>query len=125
MSGVQRHPRLGAARSRLLVGKPPAVPAAPRSQVQPQYVVVLDAAHGDGDTGAQFNDKLLEKDLTLGFSVRLKQALASGGIQVVTTRDADVQVPMVARGETGGGARPRQRSPAGLAPSAVAACTSP
>ena len=82
------------------IGKPPAVPAAPRAQVQAQYVVVLDAAHGDGDVGAQFSDKLLEKDLTLGFSVRLRQALASHDIQVVTTRDADVAVPMVTRAET-------------------------
>jgi N-acetylmuramoyl-L-alanine amidase len=82
------------------IGKPPVVPSAPRGQVQPQYVIVLDGAHGDGDVGAQFSDKLLEKDLTLGFSVRLKQALASHGIQVVTTRDADIQVPMVTRAET-------------------------
>jgi N-acetylmuramoyl-L-alanine amidase len=81
------------------IGKPPTVPSAPRSQVQPQYVVVLDAAHGNGDVGAQFSDNLLEKDLTLGFSVRLKQALASHGIQVVITRDADVAVPMVTRAE--------------------------
>lgn len=82
------------------MGNPPAVPAPPRTQVQPQYVVVLDAAHGGSDAGALFSDKLLEKDLTLGFSVRLRQALASRGIQVVTTRDADAAVPMVARAET-------------------------
>jgi N-acetylmuramoyl-L-alanine amidase len=82
------------------MGKPPSVPSATWAQVQPQYVVVLDAAHGDGDVGAQFSDNLLEKDLTLGFSVRLRQALASHGIQVVTTRDADIQVPMVTRAET-------------------------
>jgi N-acetylmuramoyl-L-alanine amidase len=82
------------------MGRPPAVPSAPRAQVQPQYVVVLDAAHGDSDVGAQFSDKLLEKDLTLGFAVRLKQALSSRSIQVVTTRDADVAVPMVTRAET-------------------------
>lgn len=82
------------------LGKPPAVPAAPRAQVEPRYVVVLDAAHGGGDVGAQFSDKLLEKNLTLGFSVRLRQALASRGIQVVTTRDADAAVPMVMRAET-------------------------
>ncbi|QNI32293.1 N-acetylmuramoyl-L-alanine amidase [Alloacidobacterium dinghuense] len=82
------------------MGKLPAVPPAQRAQVQPQYVVVLDAAHGDGDVGAQFSDKMLEKDLTLGFSVRLRQALASQGIQVITTRDADTQVSMVTRAET-------------------------
>ncbi|HYK36285.1 N-acetylmuramoyl-L-alanine amidase, partial [Alloacidobacterium sp.] len=82
------------------MGKPPTVPIAPRAQVQPQYVIVLDAAHGGSDVGAQFSDKLLEKDLTLGFSIRLRQALASRGIQVVTTRDSDAAVPMVARAET-------------------------
>jgi N-acetylmuramoyl-L-alanine amidase len=82
------------------MGKLPAVPSAPRAQVQPQYVVVLDAAHGDGDVGARFTDALLEKDLTLGFSVRLRQALAARGIQVVTTRDSDSQVSMLTRAET-------------------------
>jgi N-acetylmuramoyl-L-alanine amidase len=82
------------------MGRLPAVPSAQRAQVQPQYVVVLDAAHGDGDVGTQFSDKLLEKDLTLGFSVRLRQALASHNISVVTTRDTDVQVSMVTRAET-------------------------
>jgi N-acetylmuramoyl-L-alanine amidase len=82
------------------MGKPPAVPSAQRAQVQPQYVVVLDAAHGGNDVGARFSDNLVEKDLSLGFSVRLRQALASHGIQVVTTRDADVNPSMVTRGET-------------------------
>jgi N-acetylmuramoyl-L-alanine amidase len=82
------------------MGKLPAVPSAQRAQVQPQYVVVLDAAHGGSDVGARFTDTLLEKNLSLGFSVRLRQALASDGIQVVTTRDADIDLPMVTRGET-------------------------
>lgn len=82
------------------MGKLPTVPSAPRAQVQPQYVVVLDAAHGGSDTGARFSDTLLEKDLSLGFAVRLRQALSSHGIQVVTTRDIDAAVPIVARAET-------------------------
>ena len=82
------------------MGKPPAVPSVPRAQVEPLYVVVLDAAHGDSDVGVQFSDKLLEKDLTLGFSVRLRQALTSHGIQVVTTRDADAKISMLTRGES-------------------------
>jgi N-acetylmuramoyl-L-alanine amidase len=82
------------------MGRLPGVPSAQRAQVQPQYVVVLDAAHGGNDVGARFTDTLLEKDLSLGFSVRLRQALASHGIQVVTTRDTDVAVSMLTRGET-------------------------
>ncbi|HTZ88980.1 MAG TPA: N-acetylmuramoyl-L-alanine amidase [Alloacidobacterium sp.] len=81
------------------MGKLPAVPSAQRAQVQPQYVVVLDAAHGGANIGARFSDNLLEKDLTLGFSVRLRKALASHGIQIVTTRGTDTDVPMVTRAE--------------------------
>ncbi|WP_158751954.1 N-acetylmuramoyl-L-alanine amidase [Acidobacterium sp. S8] len=81
------------------ISKMPAVPSAQRAQVQPQYVVVLDAAHGGADAGARFSDTLEEKDLSLGFSVRLRQALASRGIQIVTTRDADTLIPMVSRAE--------------------------
>jgi N-acetylmuramoyl-L-alanine amidase len=78
----------------------PAVPSAARAQVQPQYVIVLDAAHGGSDVGARIGDKLLEKDLSLGFSIRLRQALATHGIQVVTTRDSDTNVSMLTRAET-------------------------
>ena len=82
------------------MGKIPAVPSAARAQVQPQYVIVLDAAHGSSDIGARISDKLPEKDLSLGFSIRLRQALAAHGIQVVTTRDADTTVSMLTRAET-------------------------
>jgi N-acetylmuramoyl-L-alanine amidase len=67
---------------------PPAHPAA----VQPRFVVVLDAAHGGQDTGARLNDKLLEKDVTLALSVRLRSALAARGIQVVTTRESETSI---------------------------------
>lgn len=82
------------------MGKMPAVPSAARAQVQPQYVIVLDAAHGGNDIGARVSDKLLEKDLSLGFAVRLRQALASHGVQIVTTRDTDTAVSMLTRSET-------------------------
>ena len=81
------------------MGKMPTVPSAARAQVQPQYVIVLDAAHGGNDIGARVSDKLLEKDLSLGFSIRLRQALASHGIQIVTTRDTDTAVSMLTRAE--------------------------
>src|ERR1700761_7592165 len=71
----------------------PAVPIPGRLQVQPQFVVVLDAAHGGADTGARIGDKVLEKDLVLALSTQLRTALASHGISVVTTRDTDASIP--------------------------------
>jgi N-acetylmuramoyl-L-alanine amidase len=68
--------------------------------VQPQFVIVLDAAHGGNDTGARIHDNLLEKDLVLGLSLRLRAALASRGIQIVTTRDVDAAISMLNRAET-------------------------
>jgi N-acetylmuramoyl-L-alanine amidase len=68
--------------------------------VQPQYVVVLDAAHGGSDTGARIGEKVLEKDITLAFSAQLRAALAAQNIQVVVTRDSDAAVSMLNRAET-------------------------
>lgn len=61
---------------------------------------MLDAAHGGSDTGARISDKLLEKDLALSMTMRLRGALSSRGISVVVTRDTDAAVPMVNRAET-------------------------
>src|ERR1700742_4466680 len=55
----------------------PAVPVAPRANVAPRFLVVLDAAHGGSDTGAKFRDGLLEKDITLSLSVRLRSTLSA------------------------------------------------
>ena len=63
-------------------------PAAP----QPRFVVVLDAAHGGSDAGGHLANNQLEKSFTLALSVRLRSLLTARGIQVVTTRDADVAV---------------------------------
>jgi N-acetylmuramoyl-L-alanine amidase len=78
----------------------PAVPTSGRPQVQPQFVVVLDAAHGGADTGARISDKVLEKDLVLALSTRLRAALSSRGISVITTRETDAAVPPLHRAET-------------------------
>jgi N-acetylmuramoyl-L-alanine amidase len=67
------------------------VPPAPVSQqsIQAAFSVVIDPAHGGEDTGARIGEQLLEKDLTLGFSVRLRAALAARGIAVAATRGSD------------------------------------
>jgi N-acetylmuramoyl-L-alanine amidase len=52
-------------------------------------VVVLDAAHGGDDTGGH-SGNWTEKAFTLALSVRLRGLLEARGLQVVTTREADV-----------------------------------
>lgn len=79
----------------------PPVPAAPVSapQVAPRFLVLLDAAHGGSDTGARLTPALLEKDLTLDLSNRLRSLLSARGIGVTTTRDSDAALPAVNRAE--------------------------
>jgi N-acetylmuramoyl-L-alanine amidase len=62
--------------------------------------VVIDAAHGGSDTGARLSDHLLEKDLALTLSVRLRSMLGAHGIYVVTTRESDTTLPAVNRAQT-------------------------
>jgi N-acetylmuramoyl-L-alanine amidase len=79
----------------------PAAPAAPAVvRPTPHFSVVIDAAHGGADSGARLSDHLLEKDLTLSLSVRLRSMLGAHGIPVVTTRESDGAITAVNRAET-------------------------
>src|SRR6201992_1012619 len=80
---------------------PTAPPSGPAT-VRPvsRFAVVIDAAHGGSDTGARLSDRLLEKDLDLTLSVRLRSTLAAHGIAVVTTRESDATLSPVNRAET-------------------------
>jgi N-acetylmuramoyl-L-alanine amidase len=80
---------------------PPAPPAAQPSVVKtaPRFGVVIDAAHGGADNGARLSDHLLEKDLVLTLSVRLRSTLGAHGIYVVTTRESDNAIPALNRAE--------------------------
>jgi N-acetylmuramoyl-L-alanine amidase len=60
---------------------------------------VIDAAHGGADSGARLSDHLLEKDLALNLSVRLRSMLTAHGISVVTTRESDSAVSALNRAE--------------------------
>ena len=72
----------------------PPAPIAPAAR----FVVVLNAAHGGDDAGANL-DGQPEKDFTLAMSIRLRSLLAARGIAVVTTRESDVNVDAVRRAE--------------------------
>ncbi len=76
----------------------PAPPTAARPA--PRFAVVIDAAHGGADSGARLSDHLLEKDLVLNLSVRLRSMLSAHGISVVTTRESDNAVTALNRAET-------------------------
>ena len=73
----------------------PALPSPPGSTltVQPAFSVVIDAAHGGADIGARLANDLLEKDITLALSVRLRSALTARGVAVLTTRESDADIP--------------------------------
>jgi N-acetylmuramoyl-L-alanine amidase len=87
-------------------GQAPAPPAAapapspPAVRPAPRFAVVVDAAHGGTDGGARLSDQLLEKDLVLNLSVRLRSTLSAHGIYVVTTRESDSSLPALNRAET-------------------------
>lgn len=73
--------------------KPPEPPGAALAQLSTggfnRTLVVLDPAHGGGDTGSRINDQIVEKDITLALAFRLRSLLAARGFTVVMTRDND------------------------------------
>jgi N-acetylmuramoyl-L-alanine amidase len=70
----------------------PALPGQQPSPAQPRFLVVLDAAHGGDNTGARISDSLIEKDIVLALSVRLRSTLSAHGIGVITTRESDTSL---------------------------------
>ena len=100
---VSGNPASSPAAPRHRPATPPTTPTMPPSgpaHVQPRFLVVIDPAHGGTDSGARLNAQMLEKDLVLALSLRLRSALNAHGISVVTTRESDVLVSPVNRAET-------------------------
>jgi N-acetylmuramoyl-L-alanine amidase len=64
-----------------------------------RFVVVLDAAHGGDDGGAQLSGGVAEKTVTLALSVRLRSLLTARGVQVATTREGNVNLDKDARAQ--------------------------
>ena len=61
------------------------------------FTVVLDAAHGGQDPGTELSAQLLEKNLVLQLSIRLRSALTARGMQIITTRETDSDPSLVDR----------------------------
>ena len=51
-------------------------------------VIVIDPGHGGADPGAQ-NSGIIEKDINLDISLRLRKVLESKGCKVIMTREVD------------------------------------
>lgn len=62
-------------------------------------LVVLDPGHGGRDTGGRSESGLLEKDLVLDISRRVRAHLADNGFQVRMTRNTDTYLPLPERTE--------------------------
>lgn len=86
--------------------QPPALPPRVAASVQPQFLLVLDAAHGGSDTGAHLESHLDEKDLVLTLSIRLRSMLSARGVSVITTRETDLTVPPEKRATLANGHKP-------------------
>jgi N-acetylmuramoyl-L-alanine amidase len=80
------------------IPSPPPPPGLATPAPAPRFVVVLDAAHGGDDPGGKYGS-LLEKDLTLALSVRLRSLLAARGVSVITTRESDAAIAPDRRAE--------------------------
>jgi N-acetylmuramoyl-L-alanine amidase len=60
--------------------------------------ICIDPGHGGSDLGAVGRSKLMEKDITLKVSRKLKKLIESKlGLRVITTRDKDVEVSLDSR----------------------------
>lgn len=83
----------------------PTIPIPPTPNPQPiprpvpngRLVVVVDAGHGGPDPGAIGIGGLQEKELVLDISRRLQARLEQSGVQVVMTRNADIDLDLQPR----------------------------
>lgn len=57
---------------------------------EPRPTIILDAGHGGEDSGAVGIDGVLEKDLNLSLTLRLRDLLTFEGWKVILTRSSDV-----------------------------------
>lgn len=54
--------------------------------------VILDAGHGGEDGGAVGIDGIVEKDINLSITLKLKDLLETSGYNVILTRDRDISI---------------------------------
>ncbi|MDR5683774.1 MAG: N-acetylmuramoyl-L-alanine amidase family protein [Armatimonadota bacterium] len=74
-----------------------AVEDEPASVVRGRHVVAIDPGHGGKDPGAIGVTGLVEKDVVLDVSLRVRTVLARAGVRTVMTREADIFVDLADR----------------------------
>jgi N-acetylmuramoyl-L-alanine amidase len=62
-------------------------------------IVAIDASHGGADAGVRFNEKLLEKDVSLAIAEKIRAELSSRGISSIMLRSADQDIGSDERAE--------------------------
>ena len=68
--------------------------------------IMIDAAHGGSESGAVLGPSILEKDVTLAYSRRLRQELLARGLQAQVIRDGDFALSLDERASSANIARP-------------------
>jgi len=86
-------------------------PGTPRSRRE-SPVIVVDPGHGGSDSGGIWEGDLgeqglVEKDLALQLALQLRDELRNRGLEVVLTRDRDVNLSSARRSAVGNSHRPR------------------
>ena len=100
------------AEAALAQGPPASVPAVqqPAAPMQPAPpaapLIMIDAAHGGTDPGAQMNSTIPEKDVTLMFARHLQQQLVTRGVSASLVRDGDATLTTDQRAAMANSVRP-------------------
>lgn len=89
---------------------PPNIPATPAPAPRPAgarraSLVVIDAAHGGSERGAQLTETLNEKDVTLALARRIQHELENRGFTVLMLRPGDATLTSDQRAATANAAR--------------------
>lgn len=89
----------------------PAAQGSPNQQAslpaaRPRATVVIDPGHGGEDRGANLSETLVEKDVTLAWSRKLRAALEQRGIPATLLRDGDTSLTADQRAALANAARP-------------------
>ena len=69
-------------------------------------IIMIDASHGGSESGAVLGPSVLEKDVTLAYSRRLRQELIARGLQAQVIRDGDFNLSTDQRASSVNTARP-------------------
>ncbi|SRR5258708_7738213 len=101
--------------SHLLFGQDAPIVTTPANQTPaasqatpPQHslLILIDPAHGGSETGAALNAAMPEKDVTLAIARRLREQLASRGVQALLVRDNDATLSTDQRAQIVNAAHP-------------------